>query len=141
MDLDQFKQINDTYGHQAGDKVLVATSQRIAEVIRPVDICGRWGGDEFIVLIEDCTPAALQTVAQRLVLAIGGEAVTLGEERQAVVSVSIGACIPGTHEPIEKFAEMADAALYAAKEAGRNRVVVFNQLRRSNAGPGTEIAR
>jgi diguanylate cyclase (GGDEF)-like protein len=136
MDLDQFKQINDTYGHQAGDKVLAATSQRIAGVIRPVDICGRWGGDEFIILIEDCSPSALQTVAQRLMSAIGGEAVTLGEKGEIMLSVSMGACLAEAHEAIDKVAEMADAALYAAKEAGRNRVVMFDQLWQSNTGVG-----
>jgi diguanylate cyclase (GGDEF)-like protein len=141
MDLDQFKQINDTYGHQAGDKVLAATSQRIAEVIRPVDICGRWGGDEFIILIEDCSPSALQTVAQRLMSAIGGEAVTLGEKGEIMLSVSMGACVAEAHEAIDKVAEMADAALYAAKEAGRNRVVMFNQLWQSNTGVGEGMER
>jgi len=133
IDLDRFKQINDTHGHLAGDKVLMAISHRIAEIIRPVDICGRWGGDEFIILIEDCTPQSLRAVAQRLMAGIGGEPIKIGEQREKLVTISIGACIAESHEAVDKVAEMADAALYTAKGAGRNRVVVFDQLWQSNS--------
>jgi diguanylate cyclase (GGDEF)-like protein len=128
IDLDRFKQINDSFGHQAGDKVLMATSHRIAEVIGPVDICARWGGDEFIILIENSSPHELRALAQRLMAALTEAPVPLGETSETPLSVSIGACIAEAHEGVDKVAEMADAALYTAKGTGRGKVVVFDQL-------------
>jgi diguanylate cyclase (GGDEF)-like protein len=134
IDIDRFKEINDGFGHQAGDEVAVEIARRIATVLRPSDICGRWGGDEFIVLFSDLGSRPLRLIAEAMRRGLSNP-VELRDGRTAPVTVSIGACLAEPGERVEQVADMADAALYNAKEDGRDRVVVYDPTKaRSNAG-------
>jgi diguanylate cyclase (GGDEF)-like protein len=128
IDIDRFKAINDSCGHQAGDEVAVEVAHRISAVLRPADVCGRWGGDEFIVLFADLGSRPLKPIAEAVHRGLS-QPVALGDGRSVAVTVSIGACLVEPGETVEQVAEMADAALYAAKEAGRDRVVLHDPTR------------
>jgi diguanylate cyclase (GGDEF)-like protein len=134
IDIDRFKEINDSYGHQAGDEVAVEIARRISAVLRPTDHCGRWGGDEFIVLFSDLGVRPLKLIADAMKRGLSNP-VALRDGRSVPVTVSIGACLAEPGETVEQVADMADAALYSAKEDGRDRVVVYDPTRsRSAAG-------
>jgi diguanylate cyclase (GGDEF)-like protein len=128
LDLDHFKHTNDTYGHLAGDKVLRAVADTVTRAVRRSDMVGRWGGEEFAVLLPGVQLTELQSIAERVrrlihdlvvELTVGGECVKV-----AGLTVSIGGArypSPGIGT-IDDLLLAADAALYAAKEAGRDRV-------------------
>jgi diguanylate cyclase (GGDEF)-like protein len=122
LDLDHFKKINDTYGHLSGDVVLREVAQRINRVVRAYDFVGRYGGEEFVIVLSACEKAdALQT-AERIRQAIGREAVMSGIH-EVPVHVSIGVAVAAPGQTAEEQAiSLADTALYAAKRNGRNRV-------------------
>lgn len=126
VDIDHFKAINDTFGHAAGDAVVIEIATRLAKAIGPGNVCARWGGDEFIVLLHDSTPQLLRAVAFDVMAAISGRPVQLPDERSSVITASMGACLIEPGDSIEMATEMADAALYMAKGEGRNKVVVFD---------------
>jgi diguanylate cyclase (GGDEF)-like protein len=134
IDIDRFKDINDGHGHQAGDEVAAEMARRIATVLRPADICARWGGDEFIVLFSDLGSRPLKLIADAVKRGLS-QPVELKGGRTIPVTVSIGACLVEPAETLDQVADMADAALYAAKEDGRDRVSIFDPTRpRSAAG-------
>ena len=126
IDIDHFKQINDGYGHAAGDVVVVEIARRIQQGAGAGSHCGRWGGDEFIVLLTDGAPNLLRGLAYGLMAQICEHPVTLPDGRSVNITVSIGACLAEPGEALERATDMADAALYLAKNGGRNRVVVFD---------------
>lgn len=134
IDVDRFKEINDNFGHQAGDEVVAEIGHRISTVLRPSDVCGRWGGDEFIVLFSDLGTRSLKVIADAMKRGLANP-VELKDGRSVPVTVSIGACLVEPDETVEQVADMADAALYQAKEDGRNRVVVYDPTR-SRIGRG-----
>jgi diguanylate cyclase (GGDEF)-like protein len=121
LDLDHFKQINDRFGHLVGDEVLRGAATRLGTVIRAADIFGRYGGEEFVVILPETEPAAAVAVAAKLHAALSStpfelDAITLP------VTASIGvAGLTGTMAAPTTFYAAADAALYRAKELGRNR--------------------
>ena len=134
IDIDRFKDINDNHGHQAGDEVAAELARRIAAVLRPADVCARWGGDEFIVLFSDLGSRPLKMIADAVKRGLS-QPVVLKSGRTIPVTVSIGACLVEPNETLDQVADMADAALYAAKEDGRDRVSVYDPTRpRSAAG-------
>lgn len=134
IDIDHFKTINDRWGHQAGDEVAAEIARRLSVVLRPSDVCGRWGGDEFIVLFSDLGMRPLKIIADAMHRGLCNP-VTLRNGNSVPVTVSIGACLAEPDETLEQVADMADAALYMAKENGRNRVAVYDPTgERSNAG-------
>ncbi len=124
VDLDHFKAVNDTYGHLVGDQVLVAVADAMRSAVRSSDIVGRFGGEEFVVMLPNADRAAVAEVAERLRLAIAETEVALdGQKRPLQVTTSVGAALyPGDGYVLEDLLEQADRALYAAKHAGRNRV-------------------
>jgi diguanylate cyclase (GGDEF)-like protein len=132
FDIDHFKRINDGYGHPAGDSAIRQTAQVLTETIRETDIAGRYGGEEFgIILIETDSPGAM-IVTERLRSAI--EAMTVVHEDYNIkftISLGVAQWYPElvSHE---QWIDCADQALYEAKDSGRNQVVLFKQ---SNAGP------
>lgn len=128
IDVDRFKNVNDGFGHLAGDRVVIETARRLTEIIRPSDVCGRWGGDEFIVLINDVGTVGLRAIADRTQRRLSDAPFKLGDARELRLTVSIGACLLEPADTIEMAAEMADAALYRAKAEGRDRVVVFDPM-------------
>ncbi len=103
----------------------VEIAHRISAVLRSSDICGRWGGDEFIVLFSDLGVRPLRVIAEAMKRGLSNP-VLLRDGRSVDVTVSIGACLAEPDETVEQVADMADAALYSAKEDGRNRVVVYD---------------
>lgn len=116
FDVDRFKTINDTHGHQVGDRVLQRLSAVVSDTIRPTDVLARWGGDEFAILVEgslDEAEQAAKRIRDRL-------AQTEPPEERATVSVGIAE--RQADEPVELLLRRADQALYRAKEAGRDRI-------------------
>lgn len=126
VDIDHFKSINDTSGHASGDAVVLEIAQRIGSAIGPDNTCARWGGDEFVVLLHDADQQPLRQVAQSVIAAVTGSPVALPGGGEVMVTVSVGACLVEGRDSIETVTEMADAALYMAKDDGRNRVVTFD---------------
>lgn len=124
LDIDHFKTVNDTHGHAAGDAIMAETARRLASVLREGDACGRWGGDEFVVLIADCDMIGMQSAALRVLNAVRGQAFEAGSDR-IWLTTSIGGHVAAGGETLETVARFADLALYAAKAAGRNRLVVY----------------
>ncbi|MDZ7678548.1 MAG: diguanylate cyclase [Acidimicrobiales bacterium] len=119
IDLDDFKAVNDTYGHQAGDHVLVAVAQRVASVIRAEDVVGRYGGDEFVVICPRLTdPAVLTAVAQRVTHAIADTAI-VDDAHEYRVGASVGTSLGPGEDTAEQFLHRADLAMYKAKRSGR----------------------
>lgn len=122
FDLDHFKCINDAYGHQAGDTVLVETVRRALQVLRQSDLAGRWGGEEFVVLLPDSSLADAIQAAERLRMLLESSPVTHGAV-QIPVTLSGGVAQLLTQEALEQLVGRADKALYQAKQEGRNRIV------------------
>ena len=131
IDLDNFKDINDAYGHSAGDAVLRATARRLQAVLRASDIIGRLGGDEFIVLLQDLAhdreqaAAVAQDVAEKIRAALEQPLVVESNEVQATPSIGI-ALFDGGEERMEDILRRADLAMYESKAAGRNAVRFFD---------------
>lgn len=128
IDIDHFKSINDQHGHAAGDRVLVELARRVAGHVRAQDLVARWGGEEFLVLAPHLDVSAARALAQRLLLALSGEAVPLAQGEALRVSASIGyAVFPLAPHHVQlspdQAINLADMALYLAKSQGRNRAV------------------
>jgi diguanylate cyclase (GGDEF)-like protein/PAS domain S-box-containing protein len=122
LDLDRFKALNDTYGHEGGDAVLRAAAEACSAVVRATDTVARWGGEEFLVVLPGTPGAEAVVVAERIREAI--RRLRIGVVgATASVTVSIGVATAAEDAP-DAFLRRADAALYEAKEAGRDRVVV-----------------
>ena len=130
-DLDHFKQVNDTYGHLAGDEVLKEAARRLLSSVRSYDFVGRYGGEEFLMILSNCDPAFSLTRAEEIRKAIARLPVqtTAGP---IPVTMSIGLLISQEwgHRPMEELLHETDSALYAAKGAGRNcvRVAIADSL-------------
>lgn len=122
LDVDYFKKVNDTYGHEAGDVVLVTVAAVLQRDRRRADSVGRWGGEEFVVLLPDCAHRDALAIAERLRAAIEAQSVSIGE-RIISVTASIGLAVFTTEDTVDDLLRRADEAMYAAKHAGRNRVV------------------
>ncbi len=120
LDLDLFKHVNDRYGHEAGDAVLVAFTEIIHRSTRTVDRFFRFGGEEFVLLLPGADRAALRTIGDNLCAIVSREL----RCRDEAITVSIGAAELKPGEDAHAWMARADAALYAAKNAGRNRTVV-----------------
>jgi two-component system cell cycle response regulator len=120
LDVDHFKQINDTEGHSGGDAVLCELARRFHDAVRPDDIIGRWGGEEFLAILPRTDLVGARAVGERIRTAVERTPVLYGD-REIVVSVS-GGCAAGDGDDPEDLVRQADAALYAAKAAGRNRI-------------------
>jgi two-component system cell cycle response regulator len=125
MDLDHFKAINDTHGHQAGDVVLQEVGQRLVNGMRNYDWAARYGGEEFLVLLSNCNAETLVMCAERMRQTICSEPVRL-PDLEIPVTVSIGATMFSFEHPLtgDQLVSVADAALYRAKRNGRNRVEI-----------------
>jgi diguanylate cyclase (GGDEF)-like protein len=124
IDFDGFKTVNDTFGHGAGDQLLRAIARRLSDLIRDADTVGRLGGDEFVVLLEpgDARPSP-ERVAERI-LELMNLPIELGPGVEVRLTASIGIAM-GLRESTEELLRDADLALYSAKQAGKNRFVVF----------------
>jgi two-component system cell cycle response regulator len=126
LDLDHFKAINDRYGHLAGDAALHHAARRIVAAVRPYDWVGRWGGEEFLLVLPDATGAQAGGVAERVRLSVAAEPLTLPSGEALSLTLSGGvACTAGREGlTLDSLFLEADAALYKAKRAGRNQIAV-----------------
>jgi two-component system, cell cycle response regulator len=129
VDIDHFKKVNDTYGHQAGDTLLQAVAQTLAKCVRPMDTVARYGGEEFAVVLPNCHSFFGITVAERIRQTIQAMQVPLAAGQVLNITVSIG----GAYAPewvrstAALWTERADVQLYRAKHEGRNRVILDTQ--------------
>ncbi|MCF6201408.1 MAG: GGDEF domain-containing protein, partial [Hydrogenimonas sp.] len=125
VDLDHFKQINDNYGHMAGDEVLRQVSSHIRSCIRETDFVGRYGGEEIVVILPETDIKTAQLIAEKIRETIESHPVHFNDDTIKVTS-SIGISnLRAEHKDYHEVFAEADEALYRAKEGGRNRVVVF----------------
>ncbi len=125
VDLDDFKDVNDSLGHAAGDALLHVVAQRLSEVVRPGDLVARLGGDEFALLLDDLAqPDLAATVAERVVAAVA-QPIDVGDT-VVHVGVSVGLALRQTDSTFDLLMRQADMAMYAAKGKGKNRVESFD---------------
>ncbi len=124
-DLDHFKAVNDTFGHFAGDAVLREFTRRVTAAMRSYDSIGRYGGEEFLVVLPGCDELCTASQSERMRFAISQEPMVI-EDRKHPLTASFGACcfLPGMNVTAETLIRTADDALYSAKHQGRNRTVV-----------------
>jgi two-component system cell cycle response regulator len=135
IDLDHFKNVNDTHGHSAGDCVLRETSRRLKDILRTYDSIGRYGGEEFLIVVPGSDEEELCRLAERLRKAVEKNPIRVGED-EIRVTLSVGAAIvpPGANMQSDVLA-IADAALYDAKKFGRNRLVLGKRRSEQVARP------
>ncbi len=119
LDIDFFKHVNDTYGHDVGDKVLVEVSNSILQTLRNVDIIGRWGGEEFVMLVPTADLTMATGLANNIRTTIAKKKIDIAKQ----VTVSIGVTQVQEDDTLQSALKRADNALYIAKESGRNKVV------------------
>src|SRR6516165_3378851 len=126
LDLDRFKVVNDSLGHSAGDRLLVAVADRISSVMGPTDVVARFGGDEFTILCPDVTSEeTVELIAERIADAIARPVALI--EGEVFVTASIGIALSGGgSDSSETLLRNADAAMYRAKELGRDRAELFD---------------
>ncbi len=132
LDLDHFKQVNDTYGHSAGDEVLRTFAGRMHRELRAGDIGGRWGGEEFLVILPHTDLEGAFTIADRIRSATAAEPVAL-DGRRITVTIS-GGCALGPAGSPEALVQLADSRLYQAKLAGRNQIAATGPPQSAGAG-------
>ncbi len=144
-DLDLFKMVNDRYGHIAGDAVLSEVAKRIAESLREGDAVGRWGGEEFLIILPETELGAGKHVAERIRAQVGNLPIAYGAESiHITISLGVATLIPSEKDETEGIASLliraADDALYRAKARGRNRVEVLESINPSGK-PGSPSGR
>ena len=141
LDLDRFKQVNDTQGHDAGDELLAQAARRISRVVRPSDTVARLGGDEFVILCDDVDDEAHATaVAHRVAAAIEARPFVLGDiEMPVSASIGIALSVGGEAHP-EALLRDADAAMYRAKDLGRARLEIYDESMRRRTAHRLELS-
>ena len=131
VDIDHFKQINDTYGHLTGDDVLFEVASRIKSCMRSYDSVGRYGGEEFLLVVPGCDESQAYQVAEKIRKAVCESPIHMSQTEKTV-TISLGVCTRSIENAPEALITAADAALYTAKKSGRNRTeigsCVGNQL-------------
>jgi diguanylate cyclase (GGDEF)-like protein len=130
FDVDHFKEINDTYGHVAGDQLLQTIANRFLGNLRQIDIIGRYGGDEFVILLPETNQEQARMAAKRLHEIVTRDAVDTAKD-SIPLHISMGVASVNNSDNMEKLLIKTDQALYAAKQAGRNQVSVFGDIEQS----------
>jgi two-component system cell cycle response regulator len=126
LDIDHFKSVNDRFGHKFGDHALQQVAKILREDLRTYDRIGRWGGEEFVLILPDTQLKDAATVAERVRVRTAEMKMSLENGETFSVHISLGAaCTTGQFSSLTKLIDAADQALYQAKEAGRNRVCIF----------------
>jgi diguanylate cyclase (GGDEF)-like protein/PAS domain S-box-containing protein len=123
-DVDNFKQINDTYGHNVGDRVLKMISATLAHSLRSFDVIGRWGGEEFVTLLINIQPENLMALTDRLRRLVEKSMLTIENGETLGVTVSIGATVARVGDSTDTLVERADKLMYESKRRGRNLVSI-----------------
>ncbi|SFV75059.1 diguanylate cyclase/phosphodiesterase (GGDEF & EAL domains) with PAS/PAC sensor(s) [hydrothermal vent metagenome] len=128
LDVDFFKKVNDTYGHDVGDKVIVAIGKILKESIRESDLAIRYGGEEFVVMLENATDEGAMEVAKKIHTTFAQTVFEVGDGKTMQKTMSIGiAKYPRDSESIWQCIKLADTALYVAKTTGRNKIVIYEK--------------
>jgi diguanylate cyclase (GGDEF)-like protein len=144
IDIDHFKQVNDTWGHRAGDMILCEVASRLRNTLRLEDFIGRYGGEEFAIVLTDTDISAVSSAAERLRIAVNSEpyyweADNTGSSTSIPITASIGAAVYGMHGITrETLIEHADQAMYLAKHSGRNCVRIADVDLEGSANVSTE---
>lgn len=123
IDIDNFKTVNDTYGHAVGDRCLQLVAKTLRTTLRPRDVLSRWGGEEFLAALPAITADSLEAALERMRALVESTWLDVDGERLQV-TISVGAVLAFATQPLETVLGRADALLYRAKEEGRNRVLV-----------------
>lgn len=143
LDIDFFKQVNDTYGHLIGNEVLVLVGQIVNRTVRPYDGVGRWGGEELLLVLPDTDTEAAIRIAERVRINLSERKLELPSGLRIAITVSLGVSSTEVEAanllPLDTLFQRADTALYSAKRSGRNQVVAFTnepelKVRQANAG-------
>jgi diguanylate cyclase (GGDEF)-like protein/PAS domain S-box-containing protein len=121
LDIDHFKSINDRYGHQVGDVTLKMVAQTLSNAMRSYDFVGRWGGEEFLVILPNTNRLQLRTISERLRALVEKSSTTISKGK-LVVTISVGATVATPSDKVEMAVARADALMYESKKNGRNRV-------------------
>jgi diguanylate cyclase (GGDEF)-like protein len=121
IDLDRFKKINDSFGHAGGDRALQEAGKTLLGSLRPTDIVGRWGGDEFLAITRNVNAEVLRELAQRCVALIAETAALSGDGRRIPMTSSVGAALSRPGETAEELVHRADQLMYRSKTGGRGR--------------------
>lgn len=126
LDIDHFKQVNDNYGHQMGDRALQSCVQTIQSLLRPQDLLGRLGGEEFAIFMTNTHADTAYLCAEKIRLQISQTPIEHEQQQSFFIQISIGVCIctPENQHSIEQLFKQADDALYQAKRQGRNQVII-----------------
>ena len=136
-DIDHFKAVNDTHGHLAGDAVLAAVSAALRDLLRDCDLCGRFGGEEFALLLPRTTAAQALEVTERIRQGISQLAIPRDGTAAIRVTISIGVAVPSqARRTLDDLLVAADHALYQAKRSGRDRVVIYADTQVPGSHPG-----
>jgi diguanylate cyclase (GGDEF)-like protein len=126
LDIDNFKAINDTYGHPVGDEVIKETAQNIASQLRDADSVGRYGGEEFLIILPNTSVAEAKQVAEKIRITV--ENATVGKQKLSVtVSLGLSDTLIASPTTQEEMLHNVDVALYQAKEKGKNRTVTYTR--------------
>ena len=129
IDIDRFKPINDTFGHNSGDAVLRQIADIIVDNIRPSDLFGRYGGEEFMLILPESLPSEAVEVVERLRSVVAQTPLQIPNGQAVTITISIGVAGGRGHElQVDALVDQADAAMYAAKGLGRNRTYMFRDL-------------
>jgi len=123
IDIDNFKTINDTYGHNIGDLVLQMVAKKLNSALRPYDVIGRWGGEEFIVIVPHVDREQLHAVSSRLRSMVERASLFTGES-VIKVTLSVGATLSKMDDTIDSLIKRADKLMYISKTTGKNRVTI-----------------
>ena len=129
-DIDHFKIVNDTYGHPIGDQVLIGLVQHCQGELREIDIFGRVGGEEFLIVLPETNQAQAMEIAERLRKVVSAKPCTSNEGKEIFISISIGVAVfdpsvngkASSNKILKKYYELSDQAMYRAKQSGRNQV-------------------
>ena len=129
LDIDKFKLVNDTYGHQVGDNVIINLAQKIQNLIRQSDMSARFGGEEFVILLVNTSLAGAKTVAEKLRIDVENESLVINSDKTIAYTISLGVSQVDIQngQNIENAINDADKALYEAKESGRNKVCLYGE--------------
>jgi len=123
MDIDHFKDVNDTYGHDVGDEVLKMVAKSTRAALRKSDLVGRWGGEEFIIALSNANLETMQVVSEKVRMLIEQSSLKL-EGKTLSVTVSLGVSLPKFEDTLESLIKRADEKMYESKKNGRNQVTL-----------------
>jgi len=122
LDIDHFKKVNDTHGHDLGDKVLIMVAKTISNTIRGMDVICRWGGEEFVVILPNINLETIKVAAERVRMFVKRSWITLDKKHNLAITISVGATMASVADTPDSLLKRADTLMYKSKTGGRDRV-------------------